>query len=72
MAEKFNLILEPGGGIRHYWRDIWKYRKLFGDLGSHVADSRHQLQLDLTEHKTNDATSFPFVPTQRIRARERT
>jgi lipopolysaccharide transport system permease protein len=29
MTEKFDLILEPGGGIRHYWRDIWKYRELF-------------------------------------------
>ena len=29
MNEKFDLILEPGGGIRHYWRDIWKYRELF-------------------------------------------
>jgi len=29
MNEKFDLILEPGGGIRHYWHDIWKYRELF-------------------------------------------
>lgn len=29
MDEKYDLILEPGGGIRHYWRDIWKYRELF-------------------------------------------
>lgn len=29
MNDKFDLILEPGGGIRHYWRDIWNYCKLF-------------------------------------------
>ena len=29
MKEEFDLILEPGKGIRHYWRDIWQYRELF-------------------------------------------
>lgn len=29
MNEEFDLILEPGKGIRHYWRDIWQYRELF-------------------------------------------
>lgn len=29
MNDKFDMILEPGGGIRHYWRDIWNYRELF-------------------------------------------
>lgn len=23
------LILEPGRGIKHYWRDLWAYRELF-------------------------------------------
>ena len=23
------LIIEPGRGIRHYWRDLWHYRELF-------------------------------------------
>lgn len=23
------LILEPGQGIKHYWRDLWAYRELF-------------------------------------------
>ena len=23
------LIIEPGRGIRHYWRDLWQYRELF-------------------------------------------
>lgn len=29
MNEDYDLILEPGSGIRHYWRDIWQYRELF-------------------------------------------
>ncbi|MGD9950015.1 MAG: ABC transporter permease [Desulfobulbus sp.] len=29
MSDQFDLILEPGKGIRHYWRDIWQYRELF-------------------------------------------
>ena len=23
------LIIEPGMGFKHYWRDIWRYRELF-------------------------------------------
>jgi lipopolysaccharide transport system permease protein len=26
------LVLEPGGAERHYWRDLWHYRELFGIL----------------------------------------
>ena len=26
---KDELILEPGQGIKHYWRDLWSYRELF-------------------------------------------
>jgi lipopolysaccharide transport system permease protein len=30
MNESSNeLIIEPGRGIRHYWRDLWQYRELF-------------------------------------------
>ena len=29
MNEQYDIILEPGKGIRHYWRDIWQYRELF-------------------------------------------
>ena len=29
MVEDFDLIIEPGKGFRHYWRDIWQYRELF-------------------------------------------
>lgn len=29
MNEEFDLILEPGRGLSHYWRDIWRYRELF-------------------------------------------
>lgn len=25
----YDLIIEPGGGVRRYWRDLWKYRELF-------------------------------------------
>jgi len=28
-VEKFDLIIEPGRGIKNYWRDLWKYRELF-------------------------------------------
>jgi len=28
-ADKFDLIIEPGRGIKNYWRDLWKYRELF-------------------------------------------
>lgn len=26
---KDELVLEPGQGIKHYWRDLWSYRELF-------------------------------------------
>jgi len=26
---QYDLIIEPGRGIRHYWHDIWCYRELF-------------------------------------------
>ena len=26
---QYDLIIEPGRGIRHYWRDLWQYRELF-------------------------------------------
>jgi len=26
---QYDLIIEPGKGISHYWRDLWKYRELF-------------------------------------------
>jgi lipopolysaccharide transport system permease protein len=26
------LVIEPGQGIRHYWRDLWLYRELFAFL----------------------------------------
>lgn len=29
MSEQFDLIIEPGGSIQRYWRDVWKYRELF-------------------------------------------
>ncbi len=29
MSDDFDLVLEPGRGIRLYWRDIWQYRELF-------------------------------------------
>ena len=27
--EKTELIIEPGRGIKNYWRDLWRYRELF-------------------------------------------
>lgn len=27
--DQYDLIIEPGRGIRHYWRDLWHYRELF-------------------------------------------
>ncbi len=27
--EKTELIIEPGRGIKNYWRDLWEYRELF-------------------------------------------
>jgi hypothetical protein len=26
VSEPQERIIEPGGGIRHYWRDLWQYR----------------------------------------------
>lgn len=26
---QYDLIIEPGRGISHYWRDLWQYRELF-------------------------------------------
>lgn len=27
--EQSEIIIEPGMGIKHYWRDLWRYRELF-------------------------------------------
>lgn len=27
--ESFDLVIEPRQSIRHFWRDLWKYRELF-------------------------------------------
>ena len=29
MNAQDELILEPGQGVKHYWRDLWNYRELF-------------------------------------------
>jgi lipopolysaccharide transport system permease protein len=29
VSEPQELIIEPGRGIGHYWRDLWQYRELF-------------------------------------------
>jgi lipopolysaccharide transport system permease protein len=29
MSAKIDLVIEPGSGFRHYWRDLWQYRELF-------------------------------------------
>ncbi len=29
MSNQFDLIIEPGKGIKQYWHDLWKYRELF-------------------------------------------
>ncbi len=29
---EYDLVIEPGRGVRHYWLDIWKYRELFAFL----------------------------------------
>jgi lipopolysaccharide transport system permease protein len=29
MSNDFDLIIEPGKGIKKYWRDLWRYRELF-------------------------------------------
>jgi hypothetical protein len=28
-TERFDLIIEPKQSIRHFWRELWKYRELF-------------------------------------------
>jgi lipopolysaccharide transport system permease protein len=28
-SPQFDLVIEPGRGFRHYWRDLWQYRELF-------------------------------------------
>lgn len=30
--EEYDLVIEPGRSVRHYWLDIWKYRELFAFL----------------------------------------
>ena len=30
------LVIETGRAERHYWRDLWNYRGLFGFLGSAI------------------------------------
>jgi len=27
--QRFELVIEPGKGLKHYWRDLWSYRELF-------------------------------------------
>jgi len=29
MSDDFDLIIEPGKGIKQYWADLWRYRELF-------------------------------------------
>ncbi|WP_347272759.1 ABC transporter permease [Candidatus Kuenenia sp.] len=29
---EYDLIIEPGRGVKHYWLDVWKYRELFAFL----------------------------------------
>jgi len=29
MTEQFDLVIEPGKGIKQYWHDLWQYRGLF-------------------------------------------
>jgi lipopolysaccharide transport system permease protein len=29
MNGDFDLIIEPGKGIKQYWADLWRYRELF-------------------------------------------
>ncbi|MFC1843569.1 ABC transporter permease [Thermodesulfobacteriota bacterium] len=29
MSDNFDLIIEPGKGFHHYWKDLWQYRELF-------------------------------------------
>jgi len=32
MLEQKEIIIKPGLGIKHYWRDTWRYRELFAFL----------------------------------------
>ena len=32
MTVENEVVIEPGGGYRHYWRDLWDYRELFAFL----------------------------------------
>jgi len=27
--QEYELVIEPGRGFKHYWRDLWNYRELF-------------------------------------------
>jgi lipopolysaccharide transport system permease protein len=29
MKPTYEIVIEPGRGMRHYWRDLWSYRELF-------------------------------------------
>ena len=29
MIEKYDLVIEPGQGIKKYWQELWRYRELF-------------------------------------------
>ena len=29
LQDEFDLVIEPGKGFRHYWKDLWQYRELF-------------------------------------------
>jgi lipopolysaccharide transport system permease protein len=31
-AIDYDIVIEPGRGFRHYWRDLWEYRELFAFL----------------------------------------
>jgi homopolymeric O-antigen transport system permease protein len=28
-STQYDLVIEPGRSLRHYWRDLWQYRELF-------------------------------------------
>jgi lipopolysaccharide transport system permease protein len=28
-SEEIEIVITPGASVRHYWRDIWRYRELF-------------------------------------------
>lgn len=36
------LIIEPGQGMAHYWRDLWRYRELFFFLAWRAIAVRYQ------------------------------